>query len=193
MALTPENFQRSGLQLLPLGHAWSKNLDSDIGRLMLATGEEFSRVDAINTALLAEIYADRSFLLLEDWEDFAGLPDCSIDRESAINDRRQAVKAKLVMTGSLCLEFYKQIASERGYQIKLEERFPHHCLRTCKTPIYPQENWFRVFVFVDKQATHWSTVIDNCRQRLRIGDAADLECLLERYIPAETEFIFIYE
>ncbi|CAB5645803.1 YmfQ family protein [Providencia hangzhouensis] len=193
MALAPESYQRAGLQLLPNGHAWDKNPNSNLAKLMLASGAELSRVDFINGSLLEEIYADRAFILLDDWEDFTGLPDCNIDKESAIADRRKAVKSKLVILGSLCLSFFEQLAAERGYDIKLEERFPHHCLRTCHYPIYPEENWFRIYVHVDEQLTHLSTVIDNCQQRLRIVNAADLECLLERYTPAETEFIFIYE
>ncbi|EPG6562161.1 YmfQ family protein [Morganella morganii] len=193
MAMTAEHYQRSGLQLLPNGRAWSKDPQGDTGKLMLATGEELARVDAINESLLQEIFADRAFMLLEDWEDFAGLPDCSIDRESSVDARRRAVKAKLVMSGSLCNQFYERLAADRGYNIRIEERYPHHCLRTCLHPIYPDINWFRVFVHVADKTTHWATVLDNCQQRLRIADAADLACLLERYAPAETEFVFIYE
>ncbi|CAM3717390.1 MULTISPECIES: YmfQ family protein [Xenorhabdus] len=193
MAMTAKDYQRAGLQLLPNGLAWSKDPDGNLAKLMLATGEEFARVDAINAALLEEIYADRAFMLLEDWEEFAGLPDCSIDKESSINSRRQAVKAKLIMSGSLCNQFYERLAADRGYRVKLEERYPHHCLRDCNYPIYPDINWFRVFVHVADRQTHFATVLDNCQQRLRIADAADLECLLERYAPAETEFVFIYE
>ncbi|MDC9620150.1 DUF2313 domain-containing protein [Xenorhabdus sp. XENO-7] len=193
MAMTAKDYQRSGLQLLPNGLAWSKDLDSNLAKLMLATGEEFARVDAINAALLEEIFADRAFMLLDDWEDFVGLPDCSIDKESSINSRRQAVKTKLIMSGSLCNQFYERLAADRGYRIRLEEHYPHHCLRDCNYPIYPDINWFRVFVHVADRTTHFATVLDHCQQRLRIADAADLECLLARYAPAETEFVFIYE
>ncbi|MCB4853522.1 DUF2313 domain-containing protein [Providencia rettgeri] len=193
MAMNPSDFQRSGLQLLPTGRAWTKEPDSDLGRLMLATGEEFARVDDINDSLLNEIFADRAFMLLDDWEAFVGLPDCSIDKDSSIQARRRATKSKLVMTGSLCNQFYEQLAADRGYNIKIVEHYPHHCLRDCHYPLYPAINWFQVFVHVAEISTQWATVLDNCQQRLRIADAADLECLLARYAPAETEFIFIYE
>lgn len=193
MAMTAQDYQQSGLNLLPNGKAWAKKPGSEMAQLMLATGEEFARIDSVNDALLNEMHADRAFMLLNDWEDFAGLPDCSIDREATIESRRSALKTKLTMAGSLCLPFYKQLAASRGYNITLVEQYPHHCLRDCNYPIYPEANWFRVFVYVASTVTHYSTVLDNCRQRLRVADAADLECLLERYAPAETEFIFIYE
>ncbi|CDL81444.1 putative phage tail protein [Xenorhabdus cabanillasii] len=142
MAMTAQDYQRSRLQLLSRGLAWSKDLGSNLAKLMLATGEEFSRVDAINAALAA---------LLE------------------------------------------EIFADRGYRIRLEERYPHHCLRDCNYSIYPPINRFRVFVHIADRTTHFATVLDNCQQRLRIADAADLECLLERYAPAKTEFVFIYE
>lgn len=193
MAMNVQDYQQSGLNLLPNGKAWTKTPGSLLAQLMLATGEEFARVDSVNDALLNEMHPDRAFILLDDWEDFAGLPDCSIDREATIESRRRALKTKLTMAGSLCLPFYEQLAASRGYSITLIERYPHHCLRGCNYPIHPETNWFRVFVYVASTATHYSTVLDNCRQRLRVADAADLECLLERYAPAETEFIFIYE
>ncbi|MFB9086062.1 YmfQ family protein [Erwinia tracheiphila] len=191
--MTAQDYQQSGLKLLPNGKAWTKKPDSQLARLMLATGEEFARVDSINDALLNEMHPDRAFLLLDSWEDFAGLPDCSIDRDAPIENRRSALKTRLTMAGSLCIPFYEQLAASRGYSIRLVERYPHHCLRSCIYPIHPETNWFRVFVYVASTVTHYSTVLDNCTQRLRVADAADLECLLERYTPAETEFIFIYE
>lgn len=193
MAMTPQHFQRSGLQLLPTGRAWTRNPESDLGRLMLATGEELARVDDVNDALLNEMFADRAFMLLDDWEEFVGLPDCSIDKDSSIDARRRAVKSKVVMTGSLCNQFYERLAAKRGYNIRLVEHYPHHCLRDCTYPLYPEISWFRVYVHVFDRNTQFATVLDNCQQRLRIADAGDLECLLERYTPAETEFIFIYE
>lgn len=193
MAMTSRDYQQSGLNLLPNGKAWPKVPESALAQLMLATGEEFARVDNLNETLLNEMHPDRAFMLLDDWEDFAGLPDCSVDKESAIESRRSTLKTKLTMVGSLCLPFYEQLAATRGYIIKLVELFPHHCLRDCTYPIYPETNRFRVFVHVIARATQYATVLDNCRQRLRIADAADLECLLERYAPAEIEFIFIYE
>lgn len=193
MAMTAQDYQQSGLHLLPNGKAWTKAPDGSLAQLMLATGDEFARIDNVNDALLNEMHPDRAFMLLESWEDFAGLPDCSIDREATIESRRSALKTKLTMAGSLCIPFYEQLAASRGYSITLVECYPHHCLRGCNYPIYPEKNWFRVFVYVASTVSHYSTVLDNCKQRLRVADAADLECLLERYAPAETEFIFIYE
>lgn len=193
MAMMASDYQRSGLDLLPSGKAWPKTLDTNLAKVMLATGEEFARIDSINDGLLNEMYPDRAFILLDEWEDFAGLPDCSIDKESSIESRRKALKAKLTMSGSLCNGFYEQLAASRGYTITLVEHYPHHCLRDCTYPIYPEINWFRVFVYVASSFARYATVLDNCKQRLRIADAGDLECLLERYAPAETEFVFIYE
>lgn len=193
MAMTAQDYQQSGLHLLPNGKAWTKAPDGSLAQLMLATGDEFARIDNVNDALLNEMHPDRAFMLLESWDDFAGLPDCSIDREATIESRRSALKTKLTMAGSLCIPFYEQLAASRGYSITLVECYPHHCLRGCNYPIYPEKNWFRVFVYVASTVSHYSTVLDNCKQRLRVADAADLECLLERYAPAETEFIFIYE
>lgn len=193
MAMTAQDYQQAGLNLLPNGKAWDKNPDSTLAKLMLASGDELARVDNVNDALLNEMHPDRAFMLLDDWEDFAGLPDCSIDKDASIEARRTAVKAKLTMAGSLCIPFYEQLAATRGYSIKMVEHYPHHCLRDCTYPIYPEVNWFRVWVHVASIPTRPATTLDNCTQRLRIADAADLECLLERYAPPETEFIFIYE
>lgn len=105
MAMTAQDYQQSGLHLLPNGKAWTKAPDGSLAQLMLATGDEFARIDNVNDALLNEMHPDRAFMLLESWEDFAGLPDCSIDREATIESRRSALKTKLTMAGSLCIHF----------------------------------------------------------------------------------------
>lgn len=105
MAMTAEHYQQAGLALLPLGRAWSRALDGQLGRLMLGLGDELARIDAVGDRLLNEMFANNAFMLLPDWEEFAGLPDCPADDDLTIDNRRLALAAKLKMTGSLCTKF----------------------------------------------------------------------------------------
>lgn len=69
MAMTAEHYQQAGLALLPLGRAWSRALDGQLGRLMLGLGDELARIDAVGDRLLNEMFANNAFMLLPDWEE----------------------------------------------------------------------------------------------------------------------------
>lgn len=193
MAMTPEQYQQAGLALLPIGRAWTRSPDSQLGKLMLGLGDELARIDGLGDRLLDESFAESAFMLLPDWEAFAGLPDCPTSNDTTIENRRLALAAKLKMTGSLCTAFFEQLAAERGYNIKIREYYPHHCLRTCRYPLYPESNWWTAYVYVGAPFLHDMTVLDGVTTRLKVYDYGDLECLLERYRPAHIHFVYISE
>lgn len=193
MAMTAEHYQQAGLALLPLGLAWSRSPDSQLGKLMLGLGDELARIDALGDRLLDEVFADNAFMLLPDWEGFAGLPDCPAADDLTIDNRRLALAAKLKMTGSLCTKFFEQLAAERGYSVKIREYYPHHCMRPCTYPLYPESNWWTAYVYVSAPFLHYMTVLDGVTTRLKVYDYGDLECLLDRYRPAHIHFIYVTE
>lgn len=193
MAMTPTDYQNAGLALLPVGKAWNRSTDGMLAKLMLAFGDELARIDATGDRLLEETQPDHAFMLLGDFEEFAGLPDCPVSADSTIENRRLALATKLRMTGSLCTKFFEQLAAQRGYKITIKEYYPHHCMRDCNYPLYPQSNWWTAYVHVGAPFLHNMTVLDNVMTRLKVYDYGDLECLLERYKPAHITFIYISE
>lgn len=191
--MTPLDYQRAGLQLLPNGYAWNKGAGSENAKLQLGFGHEFSRVESIAELLLREVVPSDAMLLLRDWEKFAGLPDCTVDETATVEMRRQSLSVKLKMVGSLSSGFLERIAAERGYEIKIIDRYPHHIKRGISYPLYPRRNWWLTFVVVKNVKRHNMTVLDGIKTKLVVRDYGDLECLLERYRPAHINLIYIDE
>ena len=190
MAMTPEDYQNASLQLLPSGYAWNKELDSENAKLQLGFGYEFSRIESSAELLLKEVIPNDSMLILEEWEAFAGLPDCTSDETATIEMRHQTLSTKLKMTPSLCSRFLEKIATDRGYTIKVIDRYPHHCMRNVNYPLHPWHNWWTAYIKVFNYASHYMTVLDNVKTNLKINDYGDLQCLLERYKPAHINLIY---
>ncbi|EAA8719444.1 DUF2313 domain-containing protein [Salmonella enterica subsp. enterica serovar Abaetetuba] len=173
--ITPH--QRALLQLLPRGKAWNKAPDSTLSELCRALSEPTARVNETATQLLRERFPSQAVLLLEDWEKFLGLPDCT-SGEDNIETRQMAAGAKHRMWPSLNVLFYKKLAKRYGYDIEI-------------TP--DPDNQYISLINV-KGGVKWrnATVLDNCLTPLRVYDSGILECLLEKYKPAHQEFRFIY-
>lgn len=190
MAMTPEDYRDAGLQLLPRGYAWDKELGSENAKLHLGFGYEFSRIESTGELLLREVIPSDAMLLLKEWEEFAGLPDCSIDETATVEMRHQALSAKIKMTPSLCSKFLEKIATDRGYTIKIVDRYPHHCMRGVNYPLNPWHNWWIAYVQVFNYTSHYMTVLDNVNTHLKVSDYGDLQCLLERYKPAHINLIY---
>lgn len=188
--MTPQDYQHAGQQLLPSGLAWDKELNSENSKLQLGLGYEFSRIESAGELLLKEVIPSDAMLLLKEWEEFAGLPDCTIDEIATIEMRHQSLSAKIKMTPSLCSKFLEKIASDRGYTIKIIDRFPHHCMRDINYPLFPWHNWWIAYVQVFNYASHYMTVLDNVKTYLKMNDYGDLQCLLERYKPAHINLIY---
>lgn len=193
MAMTKDDYHKAGLILLPDGPAWDKSEDSPLSNVIKAAATEFARIDAQSDALMQEALPSQVLLLIKEWEDFAGLPDCTVDDVATVENRREALAAKITMTGTLSLKSLERLAAERGYQIRIAERYPHHCMRPCTYPLYSQSNWFTAFIYIDTVKTRYATTLDNVTTRLKVPDSGDLECLIERYKPAHINFIYLTE
>lgn len=189
--MTPQDYQQAGLALLPTGQAWDKDLSSENAKLQLGFCYEFSRIESTGELLLKEVIPSGAMMLLKEWGEFAGLPDCTSDETATIAMRHQALDAKIKMSASLCSRFLEKIAANRGYAIKVIDRCPHHCTRNVNYPLHPWHNWWIAFVRVDGRTTHYMTVLDEVKTHLKLNDYGDLECLLERYKPAHINLIYL--
>lgn len=170
-------YQQAFLQLLPTGAAWDKRPDGTLAKLCLGLSGSMDTADAIAAQLLAERFPNNAVLLLDDWEQFLGLPDCTSE-DGTIENRQTAAATKMRMVGSLNKYFYEDLASKYGYDIEL-------------TP--SNEGQYVTNVNIKNGISYRNaTVLDHCLTPLRVYDAGTLECLLERYKPAHQVFKYIY-
>ncbi|HDZ0909881.1 TPA: DUF2313 domain-containing protein [Klebsiella pneumoniae] len=165
------------LNLLPSGLAWDKKPGGALSRLMQALGGAFSRVDSDKCQLInAERTPEHALWLLNDWEEFLGLPECDAGLQT-VAQRQLLAASKLKFYGSLNIAFYEQLAASYGYQIQIEEPEPYK---------------MKVLV-LGNVSYREATVLDHCETPLAIYDVADLSCALERYKPAHEVIIYAYE
>jgi uncharacterized protein YmfQ (DUF2313 family) len=88
---------------------------------------EGSALDAAETSaasLLEEMFADKTFLLLADWERVCGLIPAAGD---TVQSRRDAVIRKLRELGDLSRQYYIDLAASMGWTITIDELQPFMC------------------------------------------------------------------
>ncbi|MGC3833942.1 hypothetical protein ACPSKX_06480 [Moritella viscosa] len=79
-----------------------------------------------------------------------------------------------------------------GFNIKVDEIFPHQCLRDCRYPLHPARyrHVLNIRVF-DTPETHM-TALDNVQTPLINGSAQVLECALNKNRAAGKYYQFTY-
>ncbi len=173
--LTP--YQAAFLQLLPDGLAWNKAPSGTLAALAGALSDALKGADSVASQMLLERFPISSVALLDDWERFLGLPDCTSET-GTVEARQIAAQNKLLMVGSLCRPFYEDLAAQYGFEVELTDS---------------DEGQFTTNVNVKTGVSYRNaTVLDNCLTPLRVYDSGALECLLEKYKPAHQVYKFIY-
>lgn len=101
--------------LLPSGPAWDPELVPEVARVLGGVAVEFSRLDARAVDLLNEMDPAGVSELVPDWESIMGLPDDCLGPNPAFEDRRLAVRRRLVEVGGQSRAYFIEIAVSQGY------------------------------------------------------------------------------
>jgi len=115
VARTAEQYRRQLRGLLPLGPAWDPELVPEIDLVLSGVSVEFSRLDARAVDLLNEMDPAGVSELVPDWEAIMGLPDPCLGANPAFEDRRLAVRRRLVEVGGQSRAYFIDIAVSQGY------------------------------------------------------------------------------
>lgn len=186
-----ESYLNAALQLLPIGFAWNRALDSNFAKLLTPRAEQLEVVNTLAHRLIDERLLSNAFLLLDDWEAFYGLPECS--EINTIETRRAALVAKDNEVGSFNKYYLEELAKQNGYAIKVIAHYPHHCMRDCIYPLYPQENAWRVFIYATSSNIRNMSCLDDVMNELVMIERSKIECFLKRFCYSHLEMVFIYE
>jgi uncharacterized protein YmfQ (DUF2313 family) len=181
------------LQLLPQGAAWSKHLDSTLSKLAHAFAKQFTSVDKSCDVLAFEIIPNQAVQLLEAYEAYLGLPEC-LQSEQSISQRQASIKLKDTQTFGFTSWQIEAQAAALGFDVKVEEVFPHHCLRACTAAIYSSDKHrhvIRIHVLNINKAR--MSCLDNIKTSLLSFDARRLECHLNKYKMAGKYYEYIYD
>lgn len=179
-------------QLMPQGLAWNKEQTSNQTKLLRALAIALAETDSECDEIEMEMVPSNANILLSDYETYLGLPECDSQGET-ITDRRTAVVTKDKMKGGLATWQIEALAADLGYTITVTETWPHHCLRSCTYPLWPQRYRHILTITVYGIPSVHFTCLDSVLVPLLSGDAQILECMLNKYKMAGKYYDFIYE
>ncbi|ESQ78521.1 putative phage tail protein [Asticcacaulis sp. YBE204] len=178
--MTPEAHTQGVIKLLPKGDLWD-GLET-LKLVLAAWAEELSRVDGRMDDLLIESDPARAVETLEDYERVLGLPDECMPVAASIEERQQAVLAKLIAAGGQTIAYYKALARALGYEIEVDEFDP-----------FTTESTTDDFLYDEANATSWEVRIVSAPEGRYIdGQCLDLECVITRANQSHLEVGFNY-
>lgn len=194
---TENSYTAAQQNLLPVGDAFSRESSSILSHLLRGLALLWAK--AHNRAMTAVEEADpRTTLeLLPDFETALGLPDECLPAGNSIQERRDAVLAKLDDEGRQDPDFYRELAKILGYEVTIAEFKPFICGLSCCGDVLNGGHDVRYY---------WQITVHGPRVTLfrcgassppdRLGKtshATELECLIRRYKLAHTYAVFNYE
>lgn len=170
---------------LELGGAHQADLEHDARMLGVA--------QASAEVLLTEMFADRSFELLLDWEQILGLTP---DPEEPLQSRRDSAVRKIRERGGLSRSYFIGLAAAMGYTVAIDEPLPSMAGWLCAS----DELMGPDVIY------QWGVKISGIPSyQFRVGESsvgehllwwisqAMIEDLLRALKPAHTAVYFIYE
>jgi uncharacterized protein YmfQ (DUF2313 family) len=207
-----DDYAKAFLSLLPQGYAWPRHADAMLVKVCSGLCQVWGLVDRDIADLLERESDPRITVeLLPDWERAWGLPDPCYSAPQSIAERQAALVYKMTTLGGQSAQFMIDAAAYIGYEISITEYHPFMVgidrvgdKRTINADgsysdypyiLGPPENRFYWSVHVDTKKLVWFRVTSGqcgIDPHLRIGLADDLECLLNRIKPAQTQIIFDY-
>jgi uncharacterized protein YmfQ (DUF2313 family) len=193
--------------LLPRGSAWTRNPDATLTHTLEASATELARVDGRAHDLIDEANPLSTWHGMEDWERNLALPDECSSPAGTMQERRDAVIAKLNDTGRQDLAYWYELAANMGYEITIEEFSPFVCgVSECgDADAFAAEHPNTGRLGDENIRYWWNVVVHGPRLILfRCGEsgptenlgeyiiAEDLECRMRKEILAHTYLTFEY-
>jgi uncharacterized protein YmfQ (DUF2313 family) len=183
--------------LLPPGPAWDAELVPEVDAALRGLAPELARVDTRAADLLNEADPLTLHEMLPDWERVMQLPDACLGPTPSLEDRKQAVRQRLVGLGGQSAAYFEQLAREQGYQ---SAKVVAH-----RAPRFGRARFGRSH-FGTWAAQHMWTLYAGERltggrrfgvsywgERFGANPAQALECLVRRAAPAHTLETILYE
>ncbi|WP_370236650.1 YmfQ family protein [Brevundimonas sp.] len=181
-------------QLLPTGPAWTRDPDSVLTQVLASLAAEFARLDARAEQLLDELHPRTTLEMMTDWERVLGLPDACTPVLGTLAERRAAIIQKLASMGGQTPAFYIALAANLGFEIEIIEQDPDVATYAPLLDV-SDGRWrlvWRVHVLTQTDFTSFRAGVSRAGERLRVGGALDVECVINRAAPAHTQVIFSY-
>lgn len=183
--------------LLPPGPAWDAELVPEIDAYLRGVAPELERIGDRAYALLSEADPATLHELVPDFERVMQLPDPCLGLSPTFEDRKIAVRQRLVSLGGQTPAFYVQIATSQGYPgaTVVEHRAPRFGRSRFGAAYFG--TWAAQFMWTLYTGPRLSVGrrfgVSYWGERFGLSPAAALECLIRRAAPAHTLETIVYE
>lgn len=194
---TAAEYREQLASLLPAGPAWELESLPELTVVLDGIAEELARIDVRAWELQNEMDPAGVSELVPDWERVMQLPDLCLGPAPLFDDRRVAVRRRLLAVGSQRAAYYLEIARSQGY--------PNARVTELRAPRMGRSRfgaahfgtWQAHFMWTldtgGRQllgrrfgASHWG-------ERFGANPGSALECLIHRSAPAHTQVHINYE
>ncbi|MBO2656063.1 DUF2313 domain-containing protein [Shewanella algae] len=191
MSYRADDYREMMQRLMPRGFAWHLGPGGNLSAFIHGIAESLAAADASAAQLEREFHPETSLQLLEEWEDFLGLPECGLAADS-LDKRRLDAYAKETADGGLAPWYYEALAGRAGFEVDVDEAYGHHCESLCDASLYHELSGLAPIVYSTAPATRWTTCLEACTLPVRRFGDGRLECLLNTYKPAHLRFVYGY-
>lgn len=188
-------YRKMLLDLLPQGRAWPKEEGSDLYNTMDALAQELARLDARSFKLLDEADPRTTFEMITDWERVVGLPDECSEENQTLQQRREAIVARLIQSGSINKQLYIDLAAALGYTVTVTDYKQFRTGRSRVGDALWNGDWRWAFTVTAPLDTvrYFRTGLSVAGEPLANWGNDKLECVLAKFAPAGTIILFAYE
>jgi uncharacterized protein YmfQ (DUF2313 family) len=194
---TAEQYQTQLRSLLPSGPAWDPERVPELEEVLGGIAQELARLDARAADLLHEMDPAGVSELVPDWERVMNLPDPCLGATPLYDDRRLAVRRRLLAVGSQAAAYFVSIARSQGYPdaTVTEHRAPRMGLSRFGQTHFG--TWRVQFMWTLNTggrlslgrrfgASYWG-------ERFGMNPGSALECLIHRSAPAHAQVHINYD
>lgn len=198
---TEEDYLSQQQALLPVGHAWSREPEGLLNRILAGLALIWTRVHGRALALVEEADPQTAREILADWEANLGLPDeCTVNTATTLQERRAAVVEKYVTKGNQSVQRFYELAQDLGYDVTILEHRPFICgISRCGASGDvlnggPEVRFVWTVHVHGPRLTRFRCGVSAPPERLcKFTRAADLECRLRKSAYAHTLPVLNYE
>jgi uncharacterized protein YmfQ (DUF2313 family) len=192
MGHSVEQWSNAIMSQMPRGIMWQRSPSLELYKYAAGYAPRLEAVEVSADSLLLEMRPDTTRSLLPEFEQYLGLPECQGGGQT-IETRTAAVIEKYHRKGGLQAWNIEKLGADLGFDIEVEELFPHHCLRGCTYPLYEEKYRHLLRITVRGITESYATCLDDCLTPLVSQTAAIIECTLNKFKLAGKYYEFIYE
>lgn len=185
-------WSNSIMQQMPLGVIWQRETSLDLYKYVAGYAPRLEAAEISADGLLLEMRPMTTLQMLPEWEGYLALPECSTANQT-IESRRAAVVEKYYRKGGLQPWNIEKLAADLGFDIEVQELYPHHILRGCNYPLYQEKYRHVLRIYVKGITQAYATCVDDCLTPLVLQTAAILECTLNRFKMAGKYYEYYYQ